>query len=210
MKFERISENVIKITVSPRDLAERNIDIQSLTYNSAAAQELFWEMMEQAENKYGFDFSNSHIVLEPMEDIRKGFIITVTKIDIDEDPDFEFLHNFLVNKFRKSDYRVKKKTRKILVPARILYSFKSLDDVVEFAKILKPEFEGESYLYKLNNTYYLLLRSLKPFNYNRVEHLLNEYGRKISNISFLEGYLNEYGELLIEKKALKILKTYLG
>ena len=208
MKFERISENIIKITVSPSDLAERNIDIQSLTYNSAAAQELFWEMMEQAENKYGFDFSNSHIVFEPLDYIRKCFIITVTKID--EDADFEFLHNFLMNKFRKSDYRVNKKTRKILVPARILYSFNSLEDIVELAKALKPEFEGESYLYKLNNTYYLLLRSLKPFNYSKVEYLLNEFGNKVSNISFFEGFLNEYGNLLIEKKALKVLKTYLA
>ncbi|NMB96159.1 MAG: adaptor protein MecA, partial [Clostridiaceae bacterium] len=34
MKFERINDNIIKITVSLSDLAERNIDLQSLTYNS--------------------------------------------------------------------------------------------------------------------------------------------------------------------------------
>ena len=77
-----------KLRYSLSDLAERNIDLQSLTYNSAAAQELFWEMMEQAENKYGFDFSNSHIVFEPLDDIRKGLIITVTKIDEDADLNF--------------------------------------------------------------------------------------------------------------------------
>jgi adapter protein MecA 1/2 len=206
MKFERINDNIIKITVSLSDLAERNIDLQSLTYNSAAAQELFWEMMEQAENKYGFDFSNSHIVFEPLDDIRKGLIITVTKID--EDAEFEFLHNFLKTKFRKTDFKVKKKTRKILYPARIIYSFNSLEDVMEFTRVLNQEFEGESNLYKLNNTFYLLLRSLKPFNYSRMEYLLNEYGNKVYHISFYEGYLNEYGDLLIEKTALNVLKAY--
>lgn len=206
MKFEKISDNMIKVTVSLSDLAERNIDLQSLTYNSEAAQELFWEMMEQAENKYGFDFSNSHIVFEPSEDIRKGFIITITKID--EDADFDFLHNFLKSKFHRSDSKVKRRSRKILYPARIIYSFSSLEDVMEFSRVLNQEFDGESNLYKLNNKFYLLLRSLKPYDYKKMEILLGEYGNKVYQTSFFEGYLNEYGDLLIGKKALKVMKTY--
>ena len=118
------------------------------------------------------------------------------------------MHNFLKTKFRKTDFKVKKKTRKILYPARIIYSFNSLEDVMEFTRVLNQEFEGESNLYKLNNTFYLLLRSLKPFNYSRMEYLLNEYGNKVYHISFYEGYLNEYGDLLIEKTALNVLKAY--
>lgn len=206
MKFEKISDNMIKVTVSLNDLAERNIDLQSLSYNSTVAQELLWEMMEQAENKFGFDFSNSHIVFEPLADIRKGFIITMTKLD--EDTDFEYLHKFLKSKLQLNDLKIRKKTRKILYPARIIYSFNSFEDILDLAKIIDTQFTGESYLYKLNKTYYLLLKSLKPFNYRKVEILMNEYGSKIYNSSFFEGYLNEYGELMIEKDALKVIKTY--
>jgi negative regulator of genetic competence, sporulation and motility len=41
-----------------------------------------------------------------------------------------------------------------------------------------------------------------------MEYLLNEYGNKVYHISFYEGYLNEYGDLLIEKTALNVLKAY--
>ena len=206
MKFEKISDNMIKVTVSLNDLEERNIDLQSLTYNSAAAQALLWEMMEQAENRYGFDFTNSHIVFEPLADIRKGFIITITKLD--EDTDFEYLHKFLKSRLRKSELKVKKRTRKMLYPSRIIYSFNSLEEVLALTKTLNSQFTGESYLYKLDNKYYLSLKSTKPFSYSKMEIILNEYGNKICNSTLFEGYLNEYGDLMIEKNALEILKAY--
>lgn len=206
MKFEKIGENMIKVTVTLSDLAERNIDLHSLTYNSAAAQELLWDMMEQAEDKYGFDFSNSHIVFEPLADISKGFIITITKLD--EDMDFEYLHKLLKSSLGKNGSNFKKRARRFVIPSRIIYSFKSLEDTFDLAKALDAKFTGESCLYKLENTFYLILKSLKPFNYSRVELLLSEYGNKIKNSSFFEGYLNEYGNLMIKENALQVLRDY--
>lgn len=50
MKIEKINENIIKVTISLSDLEERNIDFSAFNYNSPAAQELFWDMMEQPED----------------------------------------------------------------------------------------------------------------------------------------------------------------
>jgi len=63
MKIEKINENKIKVTISIDDLLERNIDLDTLNYNTPAAQELFWDMMEQAEIQFGFDASDSRYVL---------------------------------------------------------------------------------------------------------------------------------------------------
>ena len=41
MKIEKINENKIKVTISFNDLEERNIDLNSLNYNSPETQELF-------------------------------------------------------------------------------------------------------------------------------------------------------------------------
>ena len=138
--------------------------------------------------------------------MRKGFIITITKID--EDVDLDYLSKLLKNKLLKNDLNIRKRTRKIIYPARIIYSFNSLEEVSDLAKVIDTKFTGESYLYKLRNTFYLLLKSIRPFNYNKVEMLLNEYGNKINNSTFFEGYLNEYGDLMIEKNTLEVLKTY--
>ncbi|HEX3028346.1 MAG TPA: adaptor protein MecA, partial [Clostridia bacterium] len=112
MKIERVNDNVIKVTISIDDLEERNIDLSSLNYNSPAAQELFWDMMEQAEIEFGFNTSDSQLAIEAIPDSGEGVVITITRID--EDGDFESIHKYIKNRFRKNDLRVKKKSHKIL------------------------------------------------------------------------------------------------
>ena len=206
MKIERISENIIKVTISLNDLEERNIDFQSLTHSSTATQELLWDMMELAEIQYGFDFSNAHIVFEPICDFKEGFTITITQLD--EDTDFESLQKYIKSRLRKSDPRVKKKGRRIIYPVRIVYCFECLEDICIVVDKVYPVYSGESTLYKLENKYYLVLKSTKPINYMKLEVLLSEYGSKVYNSGFYEGYLNEYGETMIEKCAIDVLNTY--
>ena len=203
MKFEKISNNIIKITLSLNDLEKRNIDFQSLTYNSKAAQELLWEMMEHAEDKFGFDISNSHIVFEPVSDLRKGFVITITKLDTQEEFDS-------IKKLLKDLLPSKRKTlpKRLIYPSTVLYSFVSLDNIVNFAKLNKDIVNIRSSLYKLNNTYYLLLKSSKPYNFRRLEISLSEFGKKIYKHSIFEGLLNERGTILIRDNAIEVMENH--
>lgn len=207
MKIEKISENIIKVTISYNDLEEKNIDLNTLNYNTPAAQEFFWDLMEQAEEQLGFNLSDSQLVIEPVPDSNEGFVITITRID--EDGEFESIHKYIKNRMKKSDLRVKKKSRKICSPL-FIYSFRSIDDICGLANKLEVIYGGESTLYKCSDTYYLsLTRSgLAPSNSKTFELLLNEYGVKVSNVSFFEGYLNEYGEKIIENNALEVLKKF--
>jgi adapter protein MecA 1/2 len=131
MKIEKINENKIKITLSLNDLEERNIDLESLNINSPATQELFWDMMEQAEIELGFNASDSQLCIEAVPDSQDGFIITITKLD--EDGDFESIHKYIKNRFRKSDLSVKKKSRKVCSTISV-YSFKDFDDICALRK----------------------------------------------------------------------------
>lgn len=207
MKIEKISENIIKVTISLNDLEERNIDLSSLNYNSPAAQELFWDMMEQAEVQFGFNVSDSQLIIEPIPDSDEGFIITITKID--DEGDFESIHKYIRNKFRKSDIRVKKKGRKILSTI-VVYSFSSFDDLCALSKKVQPLYSGDSTVYKCKNAYYLILtRSSFTINDPKMfEILLGEYGRRVGNAGFYEGYLNEYGTKIIDGNALEVLNSY--
>ena len=206
MKIERIGEKKIKVTVSLNDLKERNIDLQSLTYNSTAAQELLWDMMEQAESQYGFDFSNVHIVFEPIADFAEGFIITITQLD--EEADIESLQKYIKSKLKKPEQKTKRKSQRIVYPLKIIYGFDALDDICAAAGRIFPIYSGESFLYKLKTKYYLILKSITPINYIRLYCLLNEYGERVSHSAFFEGYLNEYGQIMIEKRAIDVLNKY--
>jgi len=207
MKIEKVSENIIKVTISYNDLEERNLDLNALNYNSPAAQEFFWDLMEQAEEQLGFNLSDSQLIIEPVPDTNEGFVITITRID--EDGEFESIHKYIKSRMKKSDLRVKKKSRKISSPL-FVYSFRSMDDVCQLAGKLEQLYSGESTLYKCRGTYYLTLtRSGLPIvNSKHFDLLLNEYGTKIPNINFFEGYLNEYGEKIVEYSALEVLNRF--
>lgn len=207
MKIERINENIIRVTISLDDLEKRNISLESLSYNSPAAQELFWDMLEQAENQFGFDLSDSQLLIEPIPDLNNGFVITITKIVAEGE--FESIHKYINSKLRRSDLRVKRRTKK-LYSALLVYSFKDFDDLCALTRELKPIYNGESNLYKCKDTYYLMLikNSFSVSSIKKLEVLLGEYGNRISNVNFFEGYLNEYGTKIIADNALEVLSSY--
>lgn len=207
MRIEKINENKIKITITLRDLEERNIDLNSLNYNSPAAQELFWDMMEQAETIFGFNASESQLCVEASPDSSHGFIITITKFN--DGDDFESIHKYIKNRFKKHDLKSKCKTNKICSPI-VIYSFNQLEDLSTASKKIEDLYIGDSFLYKYKNIYYLILtknnwdaNSIKMF-----ENILNEYGNRIANTYFYEGYLDEYGQKIAEYNALEIIKSY--
>lgn len=209
MKIEKINENKIKITISNNDLQDRNIDLASLNYNSPAAQELFWDMMEQAESKFGFNASESQLCVEASPDIEEGFVITITRLKPIEE-DAESSQKYLKKKFnKKSDIKLKKKSHKVL-STNTIYSFVGTDELSMMSHHIADMYAGESFLYKHNNLYYLILSKNNWVSDSSLdaESILNEYGTKISNVSFYEGYLNEYGIKIADGNALEIINKY--
>ena len=164
-------------------------------------------MMEEAEIQFGFNISDSQLIIEPMPYDNNGFILTITRLD--GDGDFESIHKYIKSRFKKTDVRVKRKTKKIL-SAIVIYAINSFEDLCALSEKLQSLYIGESTLYKCRDTYYLLMTrsSITVTNYKLFENLLNEYGKKVHNTGFYEGYLNEYGEKIIEGNAIQIINAY--
>ncbi len=207
MRIEKINENKIKVTISLNDLEERNIDLDSINYNSPATQELFWDMMEQAEIQFGFSASDSQLAIEAVPDDGEGFVVIITKLD--EDGDFESIQKYIKNKFKKTDLRSKKKGSKIC-SSIVIYSFDNFDDLCVLSNRLRNIYTGESTLYKLKNTYFLILakNSWSVDNLKMFESLLGEYGTMVQNTSFYEGYLDEYAVTIVECNAIDVINSY--
>lgn len=207
MRIEKINENKIKVTISLNDLEERNIDLDSINYNSPVAQELFWDMMEQAEIQFGFSASDSQLAIEAVPDDGESFVVIITKLD--EDGDFESIQKYIKNKFKKTDLRSKKKGSKIC-SSIVIYSFDNFDDLCVLSNRLRNIYTGESTLYKLKNTYFLILakNSWSVDNLKMFESLLGEYGTMVQNTSFYEGYLDEYAVTIVECNAIDVINSY--
>lgn len=204
MRIEKINDNVLKVTITLNDLEERNIDLGSLNYNSPAAQELFWDMMEKAEEEYGFASGDSQLIFEASPENEDGFVVTITKVDADGE--FESIQKYIKSKYKNSELRQKKKKSKVCSALKI-YCFNSLDDVCGLSKRIVPVYQGDSSLFRCRDSYYLLLGG-SPSNSQALDVLMCEYSTLIVNPGFFEGYLNEYGEKIIAENAIETLNTY--
>jgi len=207
MKIEKINDRKIKVTISLSDLEERNIDANTLNYNSRATQELFWDVIEQAEIELGFNTSDSQLCIEAYTNSDDGFTVTITKLD--EDGDFESIHKYIKNKYSKKEIRTKKKSKKVC-SSIIMYAFNSFDDMALCAKYIKPFYSGDSTVYKYKSTYYMTLaiNNAVGNGSNIIESHMSEYGTKVTNNVFFEGLLNEHGIKIMTDNALETLNDY--
>jgi len=207
MRIERINENKIRIFISFEDLEARDIDLGSFSYNSPETQELFWDLMEQAELEFGFDTNESQLCIEAVSDMEQGFIITITKLD--DDGEFESIQKFVKNRYKRRDLKIKQKTSHIC-SSILIYNIHLFDDLCTLCKRIESIFTGESCVYTAEGEYYLVLSRVdgNVLNTHLFDCILSEYADKVDNPSFFESYLNEHARLLIPEKAVQILSQH--
>lgn len=80
MKFEKLNENKIRITLSTQDLIEKDIDFHSFMSNSIKSQDLFLDILEEAEKKVGFVTKDYKVRIEALAMNDGDFIFTVTRL----------------------------------------------------------------------------------------------------------------------------------
>ncbi len=207
VRIERIGHNKIKVILSLDDLQKWDINIDDLSYGSPQTQEMFWNMLKRAEVETGFYVDNSQLIVEARPLPSEGFVITVTRVE--ENDDFESIHKYIKNKFRRTELRVKKKT-KMLHSNVMLYLFHTFEDACHISSLLNTVYTGESKLYKYKDFYYLSLISSCEIkdDLQKTELLLNEYGEKVKHAFVQEGFLNEYATLLIDGNAIQTLSKH--
>jgi adapter protein MecA 1/2 len=214
VKIEKINDSQIKIILNQADLKHRDIKISELAYGSKKAQELFRDMMEKAFEEYGFDADNVPLMIEAVPLSVDSIMIIVTKVENPDEIDKK------LSAFRpKSNARTFKKKSSVeeeqMEPCSItIYSFNKLDDVIDVSIRLYPLYCGVNSLYKdiENKKYFLVLHKNYFYNANpnQVESILSEYGNKHVSSPLSEGFLAEHGELMIQDKAIEVLKKHLA
>ena len=64
MKFEKVNNDKIKVTLSKADLEANDIDMHSFMSNSEETQSLFLSVLDKAERDYGFSTDNYKLKVE--------------------------------------------------------------------------------------------------------------------------------------------------
>lgn len=223
MKIEKINTNQIKCFLSKGDLLSRQIKVSELAYGTEKAQELFKDMMDQANNEFGFEVENTPLMIEAIPLSTDSIMLIITKVDNPDDLESKFagLPGSKTRKFKKKEtvdetYEnndasdpTKKSQTTNAISAFFLYEFSTLDDVSAIAPKLLRFTIDSSTLYRNpeNNKYYLALisTSLDRLTCKVIRGVLSEYSDQVISKKNILNYYDEHYETIIKEKALKIL-----
>lgn len=206
MKFEKLSENKIRITLSIQDLAEKEIDFHVFMSNSIESQDILLDMLEQAKKETGFDPENYNLKIEALAMADTSFIFTITK-EVPEEK----------TKLSRKKFAIK---RKSLNPSstQAVYSFSSFDDFCSFLYFLQESklldnlthIADSILLYEYKGKYYLLMNEIHSEVVNKLRFYtgITEFAKYVTNSKVFASKLVECGNLIMKNNALEIGLTH--
>lgn len=165
MKIKKINNDKLKIILSSNDLDEKNIDIDSFLANPIESQNLFFEILDLAEEKYDFYMENNRAIVETISlDDNNIFVLTITK---------------LKNDICTYTYSSK------------AYCFEDVNDLLNFYSMINKNNINivKSNIYHFGNKYYFLLNEEN----NYLENALLEFAHPLKDFSLLQDIFLEYG-----------------
>ncbi|HHY20869.1 MAG TPA: genetic competence negative regulator [Bacilli bacterium] len=192
MRLERITMNKIKIFLTHDDLKERGMSKEDLWLDGPKVQDLFREMMIEANDELGFKADGS-VAVEVFALPAQGMVIIVTKNedDIDFDDDYEDGYIELNVTLDESD--------------EIFFEFASFEDIIGLASRLYPFGVTGGMLYSFSDKFFLMFDEydIAGIDEDTLIALLSEFGNPATITSFR---VIEYGKTLMELEA--IFKIY--
>ncbi|MBR2045638.1 MAG: adaptor protein MecA [Agathobacter sp.] len=90
MKIEKVNENQIRCTLSKSELAERHLKVSELAYGTEKAKALFHDMIEKANDEFGFEVDDMPVMIEAIPLSGENIILQITKVEYPEELDTRF------------------------------------------------------------------------------------------------------------------------
>ncbi len=201
MKFEKLNEDKIRIILTGDDLIKKDIDFHSFMSNSITSQDLFFDMLDEAEKQIGFVTKNYRIRIEALAISSGDFVITITRSlpdGVKEKPPI------------KKSFHVKRKSYS-LKSNNLVYNFSTFDDFSYFMDFFrKSNFNFNNVaknicLYFYKNTYYLVFCDVnnEHEDLKKLLSCITEFASFVNCSYLLINKLKECGTISIKNNALK-------
>lgn len=184
MKFEKITDNKIKVVFTLEDMSLNNISAKSFLSNNSISPQIFQDMLKEAEKQLGFQADDSKLLVEAIMSADGGLIFTITKLS-----DYIKTNNF----------------------SNIIFQFENLDNFLSFCTYIEniDNFNNLSVIL-YNNMYYLCFSSFNDKIHNYFYNILTEFANPIPYSSSFDGLLHEYGKVILNNDTIqKFIKYYI-
>lgn len=238
MKIEKLNDNQIRCTLTRADLAARHLKLSELAYGTEKAKSLFRDMMQQASFDFGFEAEDIPLMIEAIPASADSIVLIITKVEDPEELDTrfskftplgdtdtavpetleklegaeEFLN--LLNKVKEAAADTKDASTVTDAPAPFnvrLFSFDSMDRVIQVAHLLGPVYHGSNTLYHdTENELYILALTQSDHStneFNKICNMLSEYGSLEKASGATLAFLEEHCDIMISANAVQKLAS---
>ncbi len=200
MKFQKLSENKLKIILSNDELPNSN-NFDNFISNSSDAKNTFLEILEKAYDEVGFNTRDYKIKIDALALKNGNFVFTVTK---------------LVKMKEKIKTAKPKKVLKNNQSNFAIYKFDSFDDFCNFCIFIRKsnlynlnKLAQKIELYLYNYNYYL---SVYKINENYIDigkfySSITEFCKYFSSQELFVSVLMEKGSLIFKHNAIKLCQN---
>ena len=180
MKFEKLNDIKIKIVLTQKDIETNNILMENIS------QDLLESLIEKAQKEIGFEPGDAKLLVEAIMSSDEEYIFTITKLCNDCACSNRNLSSFI-------------------------FKFNCFDDYIYLCTFLKnlgnlnlKAFSKNFSLILYNGTYFLQAIDVKAFSLalDYARSVFSEFGKDVSNSANIDGFLNEYGEIIFSKDAI--------
>lgn len=232
MRIERVDDKTVKCYISNEELEEYDIDYKDFIMRSDKAKEMVQEIMEQAEEEFGYKPPKFAFDLQIMLLPDRGLLLTFSDRDPemkDGDPMMECLKEMkrmLMESKAKADKektpakedvplpeeeakeQKAKEKKKAVPPSFAVFVFSTLGKVMEFASVLPANLRVESSLYEMNGYYYLFFQKghASYERYSRACVQALEFAALYTADERQTIRIKEHGSCLVAEKAMKKLR----
>jgi adapter protein MecA 1/2 len=188
MRLERLTIDKIKIFLTYDDLKERGLSKEDLWIDGPKVQDLFREMMVEADDELGFR-AEGPIAVEVFSLPAQGMVIIITKGKAENDFDDDYDDGFIEMQVTLDE------------SDEVFYEFQSFEDVISLSSRLYPFGITGGILYSFNNKFFLKFEEedLIGIDEEAFIALLSEFGSPSTITTYR---VEEYGKTLMEIEAI--------
>jgi adapter protein MecA 1/2 len=198
MRLERLNGDRIKIFLTFDDLKERGITKEDMWHDLPRVEQLFRDMMLEADDELGFE-ANGPIDVEIFSLPAQGMVVIVSRgrseHDQDED-DEDYDDDFIQMQVTMDESQ------------DVLYQFSEFEDIVTLSATLKELNIMNGSLYLLDHKYYLYFDEDKLPEGTDLETLISLLAEFGSTSTMTIHRLEEYGKCLIRDNAVAEISKY--
>ena len=206
MKFEKVSDNKIRIILTSEDLDKEHIDFHSFMSNSVESQNLVLSILDRAEKEIGFMTQDCKIRIETLAMSGGDFVFTITKLAQESNLDLHIKKKLKVHRKKNS-----------LSSNCLVYKFGNFDDFCNLASFInssivysKLKIAKDIILYLYNDSYFIVFNNIST-NFPDIKDFfvaITEFCTYVPNPEIFIYKLQENGKVIFKNNALKKCSNY--